>query len=72
MLNIILGLAILVIMFLSPLATLMIMGEIFALIVAKTHKNIALLSKICAIIIVIEIIFEVLLLLYLIGSGANM
>lgn len=69
MLNIILGLAIITIMFLTPIATLMIMGEIFALIVTKTHKNIALLSKICAIIIICEVIFEILLLLYLIGRS---
>jgi hypothetical protein len=69
MLNIILGLAILISMFLTPIATLMIMGEIFALIVTKTHKNIELLSKICAIIIICEIIFEILLLLYLIGRS---
>ena len=71
MLNIILGLAILVIMLITPIATLMMMGEIFALIVTKTHKNVALLSKICAIIIVIEIIFEIILLLCLIGNGVN-
>jgi hypothetical protein len=69
MLNIILGLAILISMFLTPIATLMIMGEIFALIVTKTHKNIALLSKILAIILVCEIIFEIFLLLYLIGRS---
>jgi hypothetical protein len=71
MLNIILGLAILVLMFLTPIATLMIMGELFALIVTKTDKNIASLSKICAIIVICEIVFEVLLLLYLIGNGAK-
>jgi hypothetical protein len=71
MLNIILGLVILVLMLITPIATLMIMGEIFGLIVTKTHKNVALLSKICAIIVICEIIFEVLLLLYLIGSGVK-
>ena len=69
MINIILGLAILVIMLITPIATLMIMGEFFALIVTKTHKNIEPLSKICAIIVICEIIFEILLLLYLIGNG---
>lgn len=69
MLNIILGLAIITIMFLTPIATLMIMGEIFAIIVTKTHKNIESLSKICAIIIICEVIFEILLLIYLIGRG---
>ena len=69
MLNIIIGLAIITIMFLTPIATLMIMGELFTLIVTKTHKNIALLSKILAIILVCEIIFEIFLLLYLIGRG---
>lgn len=72
MLNIILGLAILVIMLITPIATLMIMGEFFGLIVTKTHKNITVLSKICAIIVICEIIFEIILLLYLIGNGANM
>lgn len=69
MLNIIMGFAIITIMFLTPIATLMVMGELFALIATKTHKNVALLSKILAIIIICEIIFEVLLLLYLIGRG---
>lgn len=69
MLNILMGLVILAIMFLTPIATLMIMGEIFALIVTKAHKNIESLSKICAIIIVCEVIFEIFLLLYLIGRG---
>jgi hypothetical protein len=69
MLNIILGLAILISMFLTPIVTLMIMGEIFALIVTKTHKNIVLLSKILAIIIICEVIFEIFLLLYLIGRS---
>lgn len=72
MLNILLGLVILVIMFIAPIATLMIMGELLGLIVTKTHKNIALLSKMCAIIVIVEIIFEVLLLLYLIGNGVKM
>jgi hypothetical protein len=71
MLNILIGLVILAIMFLTPIATLMIMGEIFTLIVTKTHKNIALLSKICAIIIICEVIFEIFLLLYLVGRGVS-
>ena len=50
----------------------MIMCEFFGLIVTKTHKNIEPLSKIGAIIVICEIIFEVLLLLYLIGKGTNM
>jgi hypothetical protein len=69
MLNILMGLAIIVITLLTPIVTLMVMGEIFALIVTKTHKNIALLSKILAIILVCEIIFEIFLLLYLIGRS---
>lgn len=72
MLNILMGFAIIAIMFLTPIATLMIMGEIFALIVTKTHKNIESLSKICAIIIICEIILEVLLLLYLVGRGVSL
>jgi hypothetical protein len=63
MLNIVIGLAIITIMFLTPIATLMIMSVIFALIVTETH------SKILAIIIICEIIFEIFLLLYLIGRG---
>jgi hypothetical protein len=63
------GLIIITVMFLTPIVTLMIMGEIFALIVTKTHKNIVLLSKILAIILVCEIIFEIFLLLYLIGRS---
>lgn len=70
MLNIIIGFMILGILIFTPIVTMIIVGEILGLSAQYIGENTALLSKILAIIIICEVIFEILLLLYLIGRGA--
>jgi hypothetical protein len=69
MLNIVIGFMILGILIFTPIVTMIIVGEILGLSAQYIGKNTALLSKICAIIIICEVIFEIFLLLYLIGRS---
>lgn len=69
MLNIVIGFMILGILIFTPIVTMIIVGEILRLSAQYIGENTALLSKILAIIIICEIIFEIFLLVYLIGRG---